>query len=179
MLVNAFNKYTFSFSFSFLVNIFIWSTYPKIRKQKYSSEVQIWWTLTSAWPTRLTWYPTNWFNFHVRGTTGADVASRSEDQGSCSDSEDGLPPLERNVNHLSLEESDEESEWKTSSALRHDKSPLPRENALFMTGIYLYWVACVVGSSVFLVIMLVAIVSLFVLILSSHLIFNSVEIESV
>ncbi|KAH7861277.1 hypothetical protein Vadar_024100 [Vaccinium darrowii] len=38
---------------------------------------------------------------------GADVASRSEDQGSGSDSEDGLPPLERNVNHLSLEESDE------------------------------------------------------------------------
>jgi len=39
---------------------------------------------------------------------GADLASRSEDQGSCSDdSEDGLPPLERNVNHLSLEESDE------------------------------------------------------------------------
>ncbi|KAE9449937.1 hypothetical protein C3L33_18150, partial [Rhododendron williamsianum] len=46
----------------------------------------------------------------VPSAEGADVASRGEDQGSCSDSEDGLPPLERNVNHLSLEESDEESE---------------------------------------------------------------------
>ncbi|KAL7255133.1 hypothetical protein ACSBR1_009325 [Camellia fascicularis] len=41
---------------------------------------------------------------------GADVASRSEDEGSCDDSEDGLPPLEKNLNHLDLEESDEESE---------------------------------------------------------------------
>ncbi|THG02407.1 hypothetical protein TEA_001232 [Camellia sinensis var. sinensis] len=41
---------------------------------------------------------------------GADVASRSEDEGSCDDSEDGLPPLEKNFNHLDLEESDEESE---------------------------------------------------------------------
>ncbi|KAI8536182.1 hypothetical protein RHMOL_Rhmol10G0236100 [Rhododendron molle] len=46
----------------------------------------------------------------VPSAEGADVVSRGEDQGSCSDSEDGLPPLERNLNHLSLEESDEESE---------------------------------------------------------------------
>uniref|UniRef100_A0A2N9EUR2 18S rRNA aminocarboxypropyltransferase n=1 Tax=Fagus sylvatica TaxID=28930 RepID=A0A2N9EUR2_FAGSY len=38
-----------------------------------------------------------------------DTASHSEDENSC-DSEDGLPPLERNMNHLNMEESDEESE---------------------------------------------------------------------
>ncbi|XP_030923574.1 ribosome biogenesis protein TSR3 homolog isoform X2 [Quercus lobata] len=40
---------------------------------------------------------------------GTDVASHSEDENSC-DSEDGLPPLERNMNHMNLQESDEESE---------------------------------------------------------------------
>lgn len=33
-----------------------------------------------------------------------------KNDGSASDSEDGLPPLERNMNHMHLEESDEESE---------------------------------------------------------------------
>ncbi|XP_057501886.1 uncharacterized protein LOC130785732 [Actinidia eriantha] len=41
---------------------------------------------------------------------GAEAASQSEDEGSCDDSEDGLPPLEKNLNHLNLEESDDESE---------------------------------------------------------------------
>ncbi|XAR73331.1 hypothetical protein NMG60_11007265 [Bertholletia excelsa] len=46
----------------------------------------------------------------VPSTEGAgDVASQSEDDGSYY-SEDGLPPLEKNVNHIHLEESDEESE---------------------------------------------------------------------
>ncbi|KAK9990174.1 hypothetical protein SO802_025159 [Lithocarpus litseifolius] len=40
---------------------------------------------------------------------GTDMASHSEDENSC-DSEDGLPPLERNMNHVNLQESDEESE---------------------------------------------------------------------
>ncbi|KAL9233283.1 hypothetical protein vseg_008304 [Gypsophila vaccaria] len=43
-----------------------------------------------------------------------DTARLSDDEdNSCTDSDDGLPPLERNINHLSLEseeESDEESE---------------------------------------------------------------------
>lgn len=38
-----------------------------------------------------------------------DEACDSEDEGS-DDSEDGLPPLERNINHISLDESDTESE---------------------------------------------------------------------
>ncbi|KAK9271701.1 hypothetical protein L1049_002064 [Liquidambar formosana] len=46
----------------------------------------------------------------LQDTEGADVASRNKDDGSCSDSEDGLPPLEKNLNHLNLEESDDESE---------------------------------------------------------------------
>ena len=37
-------------------------------------------------------------------------ADINEDEGSSNDSEDGLPPLERNINHLSLQESDDESE---------------------------------------------------------------------
>ncbi|KAK3014002.1 hypothetical protein RJ639_010187 [Escallonia herrerae] len=40
---------------------------------------------------------------------GADEVSQSEDEGSY-DSEDGLPPLEKNLNHLNLEESDDDSE---------------------------------------------------------------------
>ncbi|XP_062149054.1 uncharacterized protein LOC133857740 isoform X1 [Alnus glutinosa] len=39
----------------------------------------------------------------------AHSASLGGDESSC-DSEDGLPPLERNMNHLNLQESDEESE---------------------------------------------------------------------
>ncbi|KAK8672910.1 hypothetical protein V6N13_111267 [Hibiscus sabdariffa] len=40
-----------------------------------------------------------------------DAEDVSEDEGSSNDSEDGLPPLERNMNHLSLQESDDETEW--------------------------------------------------------------------
>ncbi|CAL2266610.1 unnamed protein product [Prunus armeniaca] len=40
---------------------------------------------------------------------GADESSLSEDEGSY-DSDDGLPPLERNMNHLDIQESDDESE---------------------------------------------------------------------
>lgn len=43
-------------------------------------------------------------------TSDAIWADVSEDEGSSNDSEDGLPPLERNMNHLSLQESDDESE---------------------------------------------------------------------
>ncbi|KAM7261621.1 hypothetical protein ACFE04_020698 [Oxalis oulophora] len=40
-----------------------------------------------------------------------DIAENSDDEGSSDDSEDGLPPLERNMNHLTLKQSsDEESE---------------------------------------------------------------------
>lgn len=41
--------------------------------------------------------------------SGAEKGSLSGDEDSC-DSEDGLPPLEKNMNHLNLQESDEESE---------------------------------------------------------------------
>ncbi|KAK6924120.1 16S/18S rRNA aminocarboxypropyltransferase Tsr3, C-terminal, partial [Dillenia turbinata] len=37
-----------------------------------------------------------------------EASSRGEDENSCSDSEDGLPPLERNMNHMNLEEDEEE-----------------------------------------------------------------------
>ncbi|XP_015890883.2 uncharacterized protein LOC107425393 isoform X2 [Ziziphus jujuba] len=40
---------------------------------------------------------------------GKEISSHNEDEGS-SDSEDGLPPLEKNMNHLKLQETDEESE---------------------------------------------------------------------
>eukprot|EP00257_Ricinus_communis_P021284 XP_015580731.1 ribosome biogenesis protein TSR3 homolog [Ricinus communis] len=40
----------------------------------------------------------------------SEEAETSKDEGSCSDSEDGLPPLERNMNHLNFEDSDEDSE---------------------------------------------------------------------
>ncbi|TQD84987.1 hypothetical protein C1H46_029503 [Malus baccata] len=44
------------------------------------------------------------------GGGGADLSSLSDGaEGSC-DSNDGLPPLERNMNHLDMQESDEESE---------------------------------------------------------------------
>ncbi|XP_034692208.1 ribosome biogenesis protein TSR3 homolog [Vitis riparia] len=39
---------------------------------------------------------------------GAGVSSQNDDEGSCDDSEDGLPPLEKNLNHVNLEESDSE-----------------------------------------------------------------------
>lgn len=42
--------------------------------------------------------------------TGSGITSHSEGEGS-SDSEDGLPPLVKNMNHLSLaEENDEDGE---------------------------------------------------------------------
>ncbi|KAL3818892.1 hypothetical protein ACJIZ3_004797 [Penstemon smallii] len=41
---------------------------------------------------------------------GEHSESKNDNDGSSSGSEDGLPPLERNMNHLYLEESDEESE---------------------------------------------------------------------
>nr|XP_011468387.1 PREDICTED: ribosome biogenesis protein TSR3 homolog [Fragaria vesca subsp. vesca] len=40
---------------------------------------------------------------------GGETSARSDDEGSY-DSDDGLPPLEKNMNHLDLEDSDEESE---------------------------------------------------------------------
>ncbi|GLU20417.1 hypothetical protein SLE2022_366200 [Rubroshorea leprosula] len=40
----------------------------------------------------------------------AEGGDASEDKGSSNDSDDGLPPLERNMNHLNLQESDDESE---------------------------------------------------------------------
>ncbi|KAJ6737150.1 RIBOSOME BIOGENESIS PROTEIN TSR3-like protein [Salix viminalis] len=43
----------------------------------------------------------------VSNTEGADL---SENKGSSDDSEDGLPPLERNMNHLNFQESEDESE---------------------------------------------------------------------
>ncbi|KAB5556539.1 hypothetical protein DKX38_007448 [Salix brachista] len=43
----------------------------------------------------------------VSNTDGADL---SENKGSSDDSEDGLPPLERNMNHLNFQESEDESE---------------------------------------------------------------------
>lgn len=39
---------------------------------------------------------------------GAGVSSRNHDEGSCDDSDDGLPPLKKNLNRLDLEESDSE-----------------------------------------------------------------------
>lgn len=37
---------------------------------------------------------------------GADIVSHSEDEEGSYDSEDGLPPLEKNMNHISLDESE-------------------------------------------------------------------------
>ncbi|KAL0349634.1 UNVERIFIED_CONTAM: hypothetical protein Sradi_4112600 [Sesamum radiatum] len=51
---------------------------------------------------------------HTSDSRGDGKGERSEpnneNDGSSSGSEDGLPPLERNMNHLYLEESEEESE---------------------------------------------------------------------
>ncbi|KAF1867240.1 hypothetical protein Lal_00049669 [Lupinus albus] len=46
---------------------------------------------------------------HRAPSDNEDVTLEKED-GNSSDSEDGLPPLEKNMNHLSLDNSDEESE---------------------------------------------------------------------
>lgn len=43
---------------------------------------------------------------HMKG----EVEPCEEHEGSSDDSEDGLPPLERNMNHLNLQDSDEESD---------------------------------------------------------------------
>lgn len=45
----------------------------------------------------------------LRNNEGKDGALSDEEADSC-DSDDGLPPLERNINHLKLEESEGESE---------------------------------------------------------------------
>lgn len=42
--------------------------------------------------------------------SGEDDEHCEEKEGASDDSEDGLPPLERNMNHLHLEDNDEESE---------------------------------------------------------------------
>lgn len=47
---------------------------------------------------------------HSFAFSGEDCKPPGEDEGSSNDSEDGLPPLERNMNHLYLEDSDEENE---------------------------------------------------------------------
>ncbi|XP_057783751.1 uncharacterized protein LOC131003569 isoform X1 [Salvia miltiorrhiza] len=47
---------------------------------------------------------------HLTKGQGERSGSNKDEDGSSSGSEDGLPPLERNMNHLYLEESDEESE---------------------------------------------------------------------
>lgn len=58
--------------------------------------------------------------------TGADV-SRSEDDGSY-DSEDGLPPLEKNLNHLNSEESEDEESDTAENGLPPLKKNLNRVN---------------------------------------------------
>lgn len=47
------------------------------------------------------------YEFHV---SGEHSGSNNDEDGSDSGSEDGLPPLEKNMNHLYLEESDDDSE---------------------------------------------------------------------
>ena len=65
----------------------------------------------------------------LSAATGTDMASHSEDENSC-DSEDGLPPLERNMNHMNLQESDEESEWMVKwYLLRHSNTNTPWKGA--------------------------------------------------
>lgn len=65
---------------------------------------------------RVTCFASRSYHFHCRflnnwsfAFTEAEKECQSEDEGS-DDSEDGLPPLERNLNHITLEESDTESE---------------------------------------------------------------------
>lgn len=46
----------------------------------------------------------------------ADKSHRSTEEGSdADDSDDGLPPLEENMNHLNLSEEDEESEEESET----------------------------------------------------------------
>lgn len=53
-------------------------------------------------------------NIHFLANAGIDADSLNGNTGSGSgsdnDSDDGLPPLEKNMNHLSLGETDDESE---------------------------------------------------------------------
>ena len=51
-------------------------------------------------------------NIHFLANAGIDADSLNSNTGSGSDndSDDGLPPLEKNMNHLSLGETDDESE---------------------------------------------------------------------
>ena len=44
------------------------------------------------------------------GSKGEAETCHSEDKEGSDDSDDGLPPLERNLNHITLDESDIESE---------------------------------------------------------------------
>jgi pre-rRNA-processing protein TSR3 len=46
--------------------------------------------------------------------TGTEEARQSTEEGSEGDSDDDLPPLEKNLNHLNLDE-DEESEEESES----------------------------------------------------------------
>lgn len=45
----------------------------------------------------------------LSAATEAEKSSPGEDEDSC-DSDDGLPPLERNMNHLNFQETDEEND---------------------------------------------------------------------
>lgn len=54
------------------------------------------------------------------------VATHERESQSSSDSEDGLPPLEKNTNHLNSIESDEESEPQSSSDSEDDLPPLEK-----------------------------------------------------
>lgn len=60
-------------------------------------------------PTLFCCFPTN-TDFWYFDFIDTDDACHSDDEGSGDESDDGLPPLERNLNHVSLEESDTESE---------------------------------------------------------------------
>jgi pre-rRNA-processing protein TSR3 len=42
--------------------------------------------------------------------TAAEKSQQSTEEGSDDDSDDGLPPLEENMNHLNLSEDEKESE---------------------------------------------------------------------
>lgn len=53
---------------------------------------------------------TSWKIATEKCQLSATGGETSKDEDASSDSEDGLPPLERNMNHLNFEESDDESE---------------------------------------------------------------------
>lgn len=42
--------------------------------------------------------------------SGENAESHNDDENSSNESDDGLPPLEKNMNHLNFVDSDEESE---------------------------------------------------------------------